>query len=200
MSKVGMIGAALAVLGLAACEEFTVVDTPTSRYLALQDETRALRSSIDGLPVTRAIDIPLSGTARYDGTALIALDTPVPSELIGDAAIVADFARDTVSGRMEGFHGTVSGGRVTVFDGALDISKGVIDVTPEHDITAKVDGTLSGGSSTLVVDATLEGNFLGNPTFFDRTPPAVQLNANDRSNFTLNGNAVAGGMEVIGLR
>lgn len=195
-----LVVAGLSAIGLAGCEGFEFLDPAAVEYRALQDETRALRSSINGLPVTPAIDIPLSGTARYDGTALIALQTLVPSELIGTASITADFARDTVSGSMTDFHGTVSGGRVTAFEGELAISKGVIDVVPEHDITAKVDGRLTGGSNTLDVDATLEGNFLGTPGGINQPPPALQANTTPTSNFTLNGNAVGGEMEVIGLR
>lgn len=200
MGKLMMTAAALAVLALAGCDEFVIVDDPTDDYLALQDETRSLRTAIAGLPVTEAIDIPLSGSATYDGTALIALSTAaVGSELIGDAIITADFAADTIGGSMGGFYGTIAGGPVTAFDGEIVISKGLIDVIPEHDMTGKIDGTLSGGVNELVVNATLEGNFLGDPGFLNEAPEAVQLNSTPESIFTLNGGVVAGEMEVICL-
>jgi hypothetical protein len=199
----------LAVAGLAAltgCEEFTFTDPATTEdeaYLALQAETLALRDATEFLTVTDAVDLPNTGSATYEGTALIALDAPtggVASELIGDASIVADFEAATVSGQADGFYGTVNGGDVAAFEGTIFVSQGTIDSSNvgNDQITADVNGTLSGGGDTLVVDGAVAGNFLGDPLLLNEAPEALSLATDDTTTFRLNGEDVTGGMEVIG--
>ncbi len=198
------IGAGLAILTLTGCEEFTFTEETTTAedsYLALQDDTTAIRSQLDLLDTTDIASLPLTGTATYDGTALIALTTPTrDSELIGNASITADFATDILSGQMGGFYGSIDDGEVEAFDGNITISKGLIDRTDTTVIDAKVDGTLVGSTDVLDVNATLNGNFLGEPTFLDEAPDGIELSATDTSVFTLNGDVVTGGMDVVGLR
>lgn len=199
----------LAVAGLAAlagCEEFSFSDPATTEeeaYLALQAETLALRDATEFLAVTDAVDLPVSGSATYEGTALIALDAPTggaASELIGDASIVADFEAATVTGQADGFHGTVNGGDVAAFEGTVFLSQGAIDSSNvgNDQIAADVNGTLSGGGDTLVVDGAVAGNFLGDPLLLNEAPEALSLATDDATTFRLNGADVTGGMEIIG--
>ncbi len=199
----------LAVAGLAAlagCEEFSFSDPATTEdeaYLALQAETLALRDATEFLAVTDAVDLPTTGSATYEGTALIALDAPaggVASELIGDASIVADFEAATVSGQADGFYGTVNGGDVAAFEGTIFVSQGTVDSSNvgNDQIAADVNGTLSGGGDTLVVDGAVAGNFLGDPLLLNEAPEALSLATDDATTFRLNGEDVTGGMEVIG--
>ncbi len=199
----------LAVAGLAVlagCEEFSFTEPTTTEdeaYLALQAETLALRDATEFLTVTDAVDLPVSGSATYEGTALIALDAPTggaASELIGTASITADFEAATVSGQADGFYGTVDGGDVAAFEGTIFVSQGAIDSSNSGNdqISADVNGTLSGGGDTLVVDGAVAGNFLGDPLLLNEAPEAVGLETDDATTFRLNGEDVTGGMEVIG--
>lgn len=207
MSKTWTMGLAVAGLAvLAGCEEFSFSDPATTEeeaYLALQAETLALRDTTELLAVTDAVDLPVSGSATYEGTALIALDATsggAASELIGDASIVADFEAATISGQADGFYGTVDGGDVAAFEGTIFVSQGTIDSSNSgaDQIAADVNGTLSGGGDTLVVDGAVAGNFLGDPLLLNEAPEAVALGTDDATTFRLNGEGVTGGMEVIG--
>jgi hypothetical protein len=192
------------VAGVAGCDEFTFDDPPTTdeeAYLALQAETVALRDETGLLSVTDAVDLPTTGTAQYDGTALIALDAPTggtASELIGTAAIIADFANATVSGQADGFYGSVDGGEVTAFAGQIFLSQGAIDASGTGDqIGADVNGTLQGGGDTVVLGGQVAGNFLGDPLLLNEPPAAMVLATDDAATFTLNGAAATGGMEIV---
>lgn len=186
--------------GFAGCDEFAFDDPPSAAeqaYLALQDETLALGETIAGLDVTPAADLPVTGSATYSGTARIALDPLAGgegSDLIGQVQITADFETASLSGQADGFHGSIDGGDVTAFDGQLFLSQGEIDASGGGDqIGANLNGTLSGGGDTLVVDGGVTGNFLG------EAPDALLLEAAEGTAFSLNGDSVSGGIQIIGL-
>lgn len=200
--RIMAIVAGLGTLALTGCEEFAFqeIDPDVTAFTALQDETLALRDEVEFLTVATASEIPITGSATYDGTALIALDSIVDgSELIGDAVITADFANDTVSGGMSDFYGTINGGDVTAFAGELFIGKSEIDTSGGDQITAKLDGALQGGSNTLNVNATLNGNFLTDNIITNEPPEAMSLESSAASILTLNGVETAGGIEVIAV-
>jgi hypothetical protein len=204
MRLTGALGiTALAML--AGCDEFAFSEPATTEqesYAALQAETLALRDATEDLVVTPLADLPTTGTATYEGTALIALDAiggGSASELIGTAAITADFAASTLSGEAGGFYGTVDGGEVAAFEGQIFVSQGTINRTGTGDqIGADVNGTLQGGGDTLVVDGTVAGNFLGDPLLLNEAPEALAIGTEAGTEFRLNGTAVTGGMEIIG--
>lgn len=194
----------VAALGaVAGCDEFAWSDPPTSdeaAYLALQEETLALRAATENLVATPLTDLPTTGTAQYDGTALIALDPlagGAASELIGRAEITANFESATVSGQAGGFHGTVNGGDVTAFDGQVFLSQGTITRTGGDQIGADVNGTLQGGGDTVVVGGQVAGNFLGDPLLLNEPPPALSLGSDDATAFTVNGGAATGELQII---
>jgi len=198
----------LAILAMATgCDEFAFDDPPTTdeqAYLALQQETQALQDATGDLAVTPVADLPVVGSATYEGTARIALDPPAGgtgSELIGEASITADFETATLTGQADGFYGTVNGGDVTSFDGTLFLSEGAIDASGAggDQIGASLNGTLSGGGDTLVVDGGVTGNFLGDPLLLNEPPAALLLETTDDTGIRLNGDIVTGGVQIIGL-
>jgi hypothetical protein len=198
----------LAILAMATgCDEFAFDDPPTTdeqAYLALQQETQALQDATGDLAVTPVADLPVVGSATYEGTARIALDPPAGgtgSELIGEASITADFETATLTGQADGFYGTVNGGDVTSFDGTLFLSEGAIDASGAggDQIGASLNGTLSGGGDTLVVDGGVTGNFLGDPLLLNEPPEALLLETTDDTGIRLNGDIVTGGVQIIGL-
>jgi hypothetical protein len=198
----------LAILAMATgCDEFAFDDPPTTdeqAYLALQQETLALQDATGNLDVTPVADLPVVGSATYEGTARIALDPlagGTGSELIGEASITADFETATLTGQADGLYGTVNGGEVTSFDGTLFLSEGAIDAGGEggDQIGANLNGTLSGGGDTLVVDGGVTGNFLGDPLLLNEPPGALLLETTDDTGIRLNGDTVTGGVQIIGL-
>ncbi len=153
--------------------------------------------------MTPGFDLPVEGSASYSGTARIGLD-PLgggpASDLIGDVEITVEFADTTLSGRAENFYGTIEGGEVTAFEGQLFLSQGVIDPDATGDlIGANLNGTLSGGGDTLVIDGGVSGNFLGDPSGMNVPPEAILLGSTENTGFTLNGDEVTGGLDIIGV-
>jgi hypothetical protein len=197
--RFAVIGAGMAVLAVSGCESFEF-DSRTAEeqaYADLQDESAMIAAELDLLSVTPVANIPVSGSATYDGTALIALATPArPSELIGTATLTARFGpgADTISGTIDGFYGTINGGAVDAFDGEIRLTGGNIDRTDSTVLAVSANGILSNDDNSLNVGADLDGNFRG------LTPRGVVLESDDDSVFRLNGPAVSGDMEVIGLR
>lgn len=203
----GHVVAVMALAALAGCEEFTFEEEPSTEeelYEGLQDATLALREEIAGVAITDVADLPAEGSATYDGTALIALNAPagggVASELIGTATVTADFAAATVSGNADGFYGTVNGSEVGAYEGELFLSMGGIDTSGTgNQVTADANGVLQGGGDTLVIDGTVTGNFLGDAGLLNEPPPAIALEEGVGTEFTLNGETITGGMEVIAV-
>ena len=202
----GALGLAI-LAGSAGCDQFAFDDPPTTdeqAFLALQQETLALQDATGNLDVTPVADLPVVGSATYEGTARIALDPlagGTGSELIGEASITADFETATLTGQADGFYGTVNGGEVTSFGGTLFLSEGAIDASRAggDQIGANLNGTLSGGGDTLVVDGGVTGNFLGDPPLLNEPPEALLLETTDETGIRLNGDTVTGGVQIIGM-
>jgi hypothetical protein len=189
----------VALIALAGCEPFAFDDLSAEdqAFSALQDETTSIAAQLAPLSATPVANIPVTGSATYAGTALIAFDTPVrASELIGTADITARFGpgADTISGTLDGFYGTIDGGAVDEYDGAIQLTSGEIDRTDTTVIAVTADGILTNGDQTLNVGADLDGNFRG------LNPLGISLVSNDDSVFRLDGATVDADMEVIGIR
>jgi hypothetical protein len=200
--RIGLLAAAgLMAVTLTGCEEFSF-DTRTPQeqaFIDLQDETLAIRSELDTLDPTSYANLPVSGQATYDGTAVVALDTSVPTELIGVASVTANFATDRITGNMTGFVGAIDGGEVVDYDGNLTISNGIIAVRSSDYVDVRVDGALVAGDDVLDVNAELNGNFYGTTGGGALPPPGLDMSATEDSVFTLNGAEVGGGMQVSAL-
>lgn len=185
--------ALLAPLAISACD--TALTPEDIAYGELSDETDGLRAQFAGVPATTAVQLPLFGSATYDGTAVVTLNTPVRSLLAGDAQVEANFAIDRVFGTFDNFVGSLNGAPVRSFDGLLTTTSGEIDVTEANFIQADFGGVLTGGGNVIGVDGALAGNFLGpRAPFF---PAGLQVKATNTTDFTLNGFDVSGGMLVI---
>ncbi len=194
-------GLAVICAALAGCDEFAfTATTPEEQaFLDLQDQTLSIRDEIDDLSETPYTDLPVSGGAQYVGTAVISLDTPTTSELVGDASIQVNFATDRVTGGMDGFHGMVDGGPVEAYDGTIVLSNGVIAVRDSGYIDAQANGTLTSDSHDINVGAELTGTFLGDTSGSLVPPAGIDLNSDADSDFQLDFADVGGSMEIIGL-
>lgn len=176
---------------LSACDSLLLTEEE-QMFQDLADETTALREEFRGVPVTPAAAIPLTGTADYAGTAVINIATPgTVTELIGDAAITADFRNDTVTGRLDGFYGAVADDEVRAWTGGVNLSNGTIDVARTNDIAADILGVLRDGSHVVTVDGGIAGNFLGT------TPRAVEAKATSGTEYTVDGVVRSGGISIL---
>ncbi len=193
--------AAVATLALGGCNGPIEFSPETTRYLNLLSDASTLQDDVAALAATPTVDVPIAGTASYDGTALIVTEALPRTQLVGVAALEANFGANTIAGSMDDFHGIVDGGSIRAFDGELLLSNGQIIRLPVQSLAADVTGTLTGGGDTVVVDASLLGNFRGAPSAGDPAPPAVFLNSVAAvTTFNVNGTDQFGEMEVIGLR
>jgi len=122
----------------------------------INDQTATLDELIDTLDPTPVAAMPLSGTARYEGTAFVDYtyeggnDDRVGGELVLDA----DFAQAAVTGRIDGVASEDFGS----LDGKLDITNGAIS---GNGFTADVDGAVGNFLTDVRVDGTMTGGFLG---------------------------------------
>ena len=196
-----MAGLALICTALAGCEEFAFNETTPEEqaFLDLQDQTLAIRGELEDLSETTYTDLPTSGGAEYVGTAVINLETPATSELLGDASIAVNFATDRVTGALSGFHGTVDGGSVVAYDGTIVLSNGVIAARDSSYIDAQANGTLTHGDQDIDVGAVLNGGLYGETSAGLIPPVGIDLNSAEGSVFTLDGADVGGSLEIVGI-
>jgi len=185
--------ALFAPLALSACDVALTQDE--TAYDTLSAETTRLRAAYAGVPVTTAVQMPLFGNATYDGTAVMTLDTPTRSSLIGEAAVIANFSTDRVFGTFDNFVGSLNGAPVQTFAGLLTTTNGEIDVSQSNFIQADMGGVLTGGGNVIGVDGAIIGNFLGPRAPF--VPAALEAKATNTTDFTVNGLNFVGGMSII---
>ena len=157
--RMTLVGTMVAAAWLAGCEssdEASDLDDLRDR----SDDNIALLDRIEDMSPSAAADVPLSGTATYEGFAGILLETPGSNTaLIGDAEITADFATDEMEGRLDNFEGRVQGGGVQDFDGEITLSDGDIAVVTGSDFRANAGGVLTGGGDVIGVDGSIVGAF-----------------------------------------
>lgn len=121
-------------------------------------------AGVMGMAPTPDIAMPATGTAEFNGSATIRVETaPAALVLYGDAAVTVGFQDGTVSGNMDRFFGTNDSGNVVDYSGAITIDGGTVGGSAENAVTLDYAGALSASGETLVFDGTLEGGFLGDP-------------------------------------
>lgn len=176
----------LGMLGVASCSD---TDTPSDNLspdglfnilstefvgaearLSARFNTAFIPPFIEGMPTT--------GTATYDGTMSVELDTAGDQTLLyGDAAVSADFGAGTLSGRVTDFVGRDHRGSVDTYDGSLALTDGRIAVQRPNDFRLDYGGTLTGNDSAIDLSGTIDGSFKGDPIRgllgYDTDPLAV---------------------------
>ena len=112
------------------------------------------------LPETDTLDMPVSGTARYDGYAAYSSSTSDPVRIVSDpdtlseVQLTANFGSSTISGSATNFQSYEG----VDIDGALAITNGtIVDAT----LTADIGGTLTEDGVNVSYDGEIQGGFLG---------------------------------------
>ncbi|PYE84162.1 hypothetical protein [Pseudoroseicyclus aestuarii] len=146
-----------------------VFDTRLESFL----EDEALVDTAEGIS---GADLPVSGSARYDGSILLTQDelSPEfrPGALIGRASMTADFAASRIGGRADSFVDEAD----RAYDGSLTIAPTDIDRQrhPEDDFSFEgpIAGTLTHGTTRLEIEGTHRGGFA---TAEDGTETAISI-------------------------
>ena len=122
--------------------------------------------SIDGLPVSPPATLPTTGRAEYNGYMRANLPTgPEGARVayLADLRLDVNFGAgfDQIRGQATGFEardGVPLGGALAITAGNIF---GDTDATAAYSFDADIDGALTRGAETYVIDASLEGEFLG---------------------------------------
>ncbi len=145
-----------------------------------------LDDRLTGANVSDPTRLPIVGRGEYNGYMRARLPTGPDGarvDYLGDLTIDVNFGAgfDQIRGQASGFKAANN----TALAGALAITDGNIyrdtDPTAAYSFDGDVDGTLTGGSSSYIIDAEIEGEFLGRNQdavsgvlFGDVTGPAWQ--------------------------
>lgn len=129
----------------------------------LQDALRGaeqLLAEVALLDFSQASDIPLSGSASYEG--YIVADSPgLDNGFIGDLAMSVDFGTSAITGTASNFLDEAE----TNYSGTLNVSNGSINRTAnpatDFQFAADLDGVISGGGQDYTFDSDLRGSFVG---------------------------------------
>lgn len=141
-----------------------------------------------GLPNTAFTGMPASGTATYNGYALLAInrDATVSGQprlgVEGTATMTADFANHAISGSATNFvGGSVTGqdpttgyytpagpanyyaGTIQITNGCIGNTAGCSGVTRPNQYSAQFSGALNGEGNSIVTSGSLLGDFKGTP-------------------------------------
>ena len=116
-----------------------------------------------GIAVTDPGEMPIAGSAAFDGFATIRVETAEPVVLYGDAHISVTFDTSEVSGQMDRFFGATGSGAAVDYAGALTIDGGTIGGGAASELQFDYSGALTATGETLVFDGSAEGDFHGTP-------------------------------------
>lgn len=104
--------------------------------------------------------MPDTGSAIFSGSATIRVENPGAAlVLFGDTAVTISFDDAMVTGTMDNFFGTTSGGDVVNFGGTVTVDSGTLN--PE--LTLDYAGALSASGEDVVIAGVMQGVFLGDP-------------------------------------
>lgn len=123
-------------------------------------------AGIGGLPISDPSHLPTTGRGHYDGYMRANLPTGPEGERVqylADLSLEVNFGAgfDQIRGAATGFEardGVPLGGSVAIRNGRI---YGDTDPTAAYTFDADVDGTLTRGPRSYVIDASIEGEFLG---------------------------------------
>jgi hypothetical protein len=199
-----------AILALAACSggtggTATAAADPFNSYEAAKNEFTHLETAVDTQDYTEAAAVPHSGTARFTGFVEGGFPGVHPldydSDLAGKVALVADFAKASITGQATDF----TRARITrssqiadveALKGSLTIDSGQIGATPPrasqnpNNVTLHLGGTLTGKADTIALDTTLFGQFRGSPIDgFVASTIAAGIAGYPQGSVTINGKA-----------
>ena len=136
--------------------------TPPVSYSTYDAQSAALHAAWDGAGYTAPGNLPLGGSAQFDGVMRLHLegaggDVPVNGAL----SVQVAFASDSLSGSASGFagaDGAAYSGTLAITNGALDRAA---DPLSEYTFSANMAGTLSAGADSYAISADVNGDFLG---------------------------------------
>ena len=160
--RLGCLGGALALVVLTGCGGSG--GGSGSGPVALTPDQ--IDDSIGGQPVSNPSTLPTTGRAEYNGYMRANLPTGAEGarvQYLADLRLDVNFGAgfDQIRGQASGFEardGVPLGGTLAVARGRIF---GDTDTTAAYSFDADVDGTLTQGADTYVIDASLEGEFLG---------------------------------------
>lgn len=163
---------ALSILALAACGNGGSDAAAPVGTLAEQAETMLARLDRNALFNTgftgQPGEMPVTGTAAFEGFAGLAIGAAGPGDLTGRARLSVDFAAKTLTGSASAFEAENGGtpipysGTVTFADGAIGQSPSVPGSVP-NDIRFRYEGTLTAPGTEVVVGSDATGKFRGTP-------------------------------------
>lgn len=159
-------------LALGGCSSGGGDDVSRNGYDAYAAEASDLRQEVNALPDIDVADLPVSGTARYEGVAAfgVRMEQATETAMFGAMELVVDFAgAGDITGRI---HDVVSNESALTGDGGgpvsgeLRIENGTIDRAPldprfDPHFEADLVGTLVDDIGTLEFDAEIDGRFMG---------------------------------------
>lgn len=166
------LGAALALVGLTACDGG---DAPDLSWGNVNSGTgfADMQSRLEALPESPFAPgsnvIPVTGTAVYEGFMDVNVTgASSPFQLTGTARLTADFGTRTLSGEATDFElrrGNLlssTSGTITFVDGEIGPVIATATQSP-NDVKLGYTGTVSGGGDVVVVNGEATGKFRGAP-------------------------------------
>jgi hypothetical protein len=163
----------LSILAVAGCGDGgSDTAPPPVGTLAEQAETMLARLDRNALFNTgftgQPGEMPVTGTAEFQGFAGLAVGAAGPGDLTGRARLTVDFGAKTLTGSATGFEAENAGSPVA-YNGTLAFLNGTIGQLPSvpgsvpNDIRFRYEGTLTGPGTEVVVASDATGKFRGTP-------------------------------------
>lgn len=159
MAKSAFCLSIIGVITLTACGGGSS-SSSSSSIDNLADPGLALAEQLSSMPATAALDMPVSGSALYEGYAAYSVETSNPAQILSDPGTVseieirADFASSIISGNATNFQNYDG----VQMEGSLGITNGsVVGAT----LSADIGGTLTENGVPIRYDGEIQGGFLG---------------------------------------
>lgn len=168
------------LVALSACGGSGAIDSvtnPDAFYRTNQPLQNDMTTTLNGLSNSAFTAVQTTGTATYNGYTKVVVDTPTtPIELLGLAAMNANFTTQTISGNLTNFAGNYQdttttpvtlvppavsyAGSIAVTNGCIGVTNGCT-ATRANQFVADFNGTLTGQGNTLGLTGGLTGDFKG---------------------------------------